>query len=142
MPPPLAASLVWPGLRSDVKLWYQACVTCQQSKIHRHTISPLQTFVTPSEKFQHIQIYIVSPLAPSCDHSYSLTNVNKFSRWMEALPSRDISAKSCADAFVLNFVAGYGAPLTMTLDKGKQSTSNLWKKLAKFVGCELIHTKS
>ena len=52
------------------------------------------------------------------------------------------TAKSCADASVLNFVARYGAPLTITSDRGRQFTSPIWKELAKFLGCELIHTTS
>ena len=91
-------------------------------------MSPLQGFVPPSQKFQHIHVDIVGPLPSSCDHKYLLTIVDRFSRWFEALPLRDISAKSCADAFVLHFVARYGAPATLTADRGKQFTSGLWRK--------------
>ena len=111
----------WPGMKADVKQWCLSCVACQQSKIQRHTMSPLQGFVPPSRKFQRIQVDIVGPLPSSCDHNYLLTIVDRFSRWFEALPLRDISAKSCAVAFVLHFVARYGAPATLSADRGKQS---------------------
>ena len=32
---------VCPGYTAVIKKWYQTCITCQQSKIHKHTISPL-----------------------------------------------------------------------------------------------------
>ena len=105
-------------------------------------MSPLQAFVPPSQKFQHIHIDIVGPLPTSCDHKYLSTIVDRFSRWFEALPLRDISAKSCADAFVLHFVARYGAPSTLTADRGRKFISGLWRDLAKFLGCELINTTS
>ena len=95
-----------------------------------------------SRKFQHIHVDIISPLPSSCDHKYFLTIVDRFSRWFEALPLRDISAKSCPDAFALHFVARYGAPASLTADRGKQFTSGLWKDLAKFLGCEFINTTS
>ena len=132
----------WPGMKADVKQWCLSCVAWQQSKIQRHTMSPLHGFAPPSQKIQHIFVDIVGPLPSSCNHKYLLTIVDRFSRWFEALPPRDISAKSCADAFVLHFVTRYGAPATLTADRGKQFTSGLWKDLAKFLGCELINTTS
>ena len=131
---------IWPGYKRDIKLWCQTCVTCQQSKIQRHTISPLAGFTPSSQKFQLIHCDIVGPLPVSNDHRYLLTIVDRFSRWFEALPLRDITAKSCADTFVLHFVARYGAPHAITVDRGTQLTSTLWKELTKFLGCELIHT--
>ena len=130
----------WPGLKADVKQWCSSCILCQQSKIQRHTISPLQPLSSPTQKFQHIHVDIVGPLPISCDHKYLLTIVDRFSRWFEAIPLKDIAAKSCADAFILNFVSRYGAPQTMTTDRGRQFTSNLWKELAKFLGCDIIQT--
>ena len=130
----------WPGYKRDIKLWCQTFVTCQQSKIQQHTISPLAGFTPSSQKFQHIHCDIVGPLPVSNDHRYLLTIVDRFSRWFEALPLRDITAKSCADTFVLHFVARYGAPHAITVDRGTQFTSTLWKELTKFLGCELIHT--
>ena len=101
-----------PGMKADVKQWCLSCVACQQSNIQRYTMSPLQGFVPPSQKFRRIYVDIVGPLPSSCDHKYLLTIVVRFSCWLEALPLRDISAKSCADAFVSHFVARYGAPLS------------------------------
>ena len=83
---------------------------------------------------------IVVPLPVSNDHRFLLTIVDRFSRWFEALPLWDITAKSCADAFILHFVARYDALHTITVDRGTQFTSTLWKELTKFFGCELIHT--
>ena len=35
---------VWPGINSDVRHWARACLQCQRSKVHRHTVTPLATF--------------------------------------------------------------------------------------------------
>ena len=131
---------IWPGYKRDIKLWCQTCVTCQQSKIQRHIISLLAGFTPSSQKFQHIHFDIVGPLPVSNNHCYLLPIVDRFSRWFEALPHRDITAKSCADNFILHFVARYGAPHAITVDHGTQFASTLWKELTKFLDCELIHT--
>ena len=131
---------ILPGYKRDIKLWCQTCVTCQQSKIQRHIISLLAGFTPSSQKFQHIHYDIVGPLPVSNDHCYLLTIVDRFSRGFEALSLRDITAKSFADTFVLHFIARYGAPHVITVDRGAQFTSILWKELTKFLDCELIHT--
>ena len=94
------------------------------------------------QKFQHIHFDLVGPLPVSNDHRYPLTIVDRFSHWFEAIPLKDITAKTCSDAFILHFVARYGSPQTITADRGRQFCSNLWKELTKFLGCELIHTTS
>jgi len=111
-------------------------------KNQRHTQAPFQSFPPTSQNLQHIHVDIVGTLPPSCEHKYLLTIIERFSRWFKALPLKDISAKSCADAFVLHFVAHFGTPHSMTVDRGSQFTSSLWKELTKFLGCELIHTTS
>ena len=80
---------------------------------------------------------IVGPLPVSNDHRYLLTIVYRFSRWFEALPLRDITVKSCADTFVLHFVARYGTPHAIIVDRETQFNSTLWKELTKFLDCEL-----
>ena len=58
------------------------------------------------------------------------------------IPMQEVTAKSCADNFLLLWVARYGCPKTITSDRGRQFTSQLWHKLANFLGAELIHTTS
>ena len=49
----------WPEMKADMKQWCLFCVACQQSKIS-HTMSSLQGFASPSQKFQHIHVDIVT----------------------------------------------------------------------------------
>ena len=46
------------GLESMPMLgkWAKACLQCQHSKIHCHTITPLSTFTSPDAHFDHIHI--------------------------------------------------------------------------------------
>ena len=90
----------------------------------------------------HDHIDLVGPLPVSNDHRYLLTIVDRFSRWFEAIPLKDITAKTYADPFILHFVARYDSLQTITADRGRQFCSNFWKDLTKFLRCELIHTTS
>ena len=44
----ITARFVWPGVNVDVRRW---CIQCQRSKIHRHTIAPLQSLPLPQARF-------------------------------------------------------------------------------------------
>ena len=73
-------------------------------------------------------------------HTYSLTAICRVTRHFEAIPLRDITAKSCADNFVLHWVARLGAPSITTTDRGYQLTSTLCQGLIEFLGAKLTHT--
>ena len=83
---------------------------------------------------------VVGLLPPSKGFRYILTIVDRFSSWPEAIPLPDITAQSVVDAFVLHFVGRYGAPETITTDRGRQFTSTLWHDLMTFLGSKIIHT--
>ena len=53
---------------------------------------------------------------------------------------KDITAQSCADSFLLHWVAGFGSPTIITTDRGAQFTSLLWTEMFQFLDLKLCHT--
>ena len=138
----ISQRFVWPGMRKDIKNWVKTCISCQRAKVQRHNVTPLQRFASADERFSHVHLDLVGPLPPSEGHSYLLTVICRITRHFEAIPLRDITAKACADNFMLHWVARFGAPNTITTDRGRQFTSTLWLELAEFLGAKLLHTTS
>nr|VZI33787.1 unnamed protein product [Spirometra erinaceieuropaei] len=131
---------VWPGMHKDLKAWTLACIACQRSKIQRHNKAPIGTFPGPGARFSHVHLDIVGPLPLSNGCSYILTCVDRFTRWPEAIPLPDIAAPTVVKAFLSRWVAIFGAPSTITTDRGAQFESNLFQTLLSFLGCTRIRT--
>ena len=59
---------------------------------------------------------------------------------LKAFPMCDITADTVALTFVSGWVARFGVPSTVTTDRGRQFSSQLWKSLTQLLGCKHIQT--
>ncbi|CAK9833209.1 Gag-Pol polyprotein [Anthophora retusa] len=66
--------------------------------------------------------------------------IDRFSWWPEAVPMTDASADTVAIKFYATWIARFGAPATITTDRGAQFEAQLFKSIAKLIGCKHIHT--
>ena len=84
----------------------------------------------------------MGPLPPSRGFKYLLTCVDRFTRWPEAIPIANITAETVAEAFVSGWIARFGSPSTLTIDRGRQFESALWRELTHLLGSKRIRTTS
>lgn len=131
---------VWPNMHRDVAIWAKNCLDCQKSKTSRHVRQVPAQFASPDTRFEHVHMDIIGPL-PACDnYRYCLTLIDRFSRWPEAIPLRDISAQTVSRAFYDTWIARFGAPRTLTTDQGAQFESQVFTALLSLTGCNRIRT--
>lgn len=131
---------IWPSARKDCRNWVRTCEACQKTKVHRHVSSPLGNFKLPQSRFSHVHIDLIGPMPSSRDYKYCLTAVDRYTRWPEVQPLQDITAETVAKAFYELWISRFGCPETLTTDRGRQFTSQLFKALTDFCGVQLRHT--
>ena len=135
----ISEKVVWPSMRADVSKWARECISCQRSKVTRHTVPPIGEFEVPNKRFDHVNIDIVT-LPVSNGFRYLLTMVDRFTRWPVAVPMVDATTQSVIDAFAFGWIQSFGVPHTLTSDRGPQFTSDTFQQLANIWGIKSIHT--
>ena len=100
----------------------------------------MQQFEPTAKRFDHVQIDLVGPLPESQGHKYLLTVVDRFTRWPEALPIKDVEMRTIARAFIQNWVSRFGVPSLMTSNRGPQFVSDLWAAMSTLLGTSLHPT--
>jgi Integrase core domain/Integrase zinc binding domain len=136
----ISSRYVWRGLARDVTAWARECSSCQRGKVHRHVrFWPVHVTV-PERRFSHIHVDLMGPLPASEGATYMFTVIERNTRWFEALPLSDISAKSCAAVLMQGWIVRYGVPAVITSDRGSQFTSALWDSLCTILGIRHLQT--
>ena len=88
----------------------------------------------------HIYSYLVGPLPLSGSYRYLLTVVDRFTRWPEAFPIADITAKTVCQAFYRNWFPRFGVPDEVVTDQGAQFLSSSWKEMMRTLGVKCNNT--
>lgn len=135
----ITSKFFWPNMNQDTATWARACIACQRAKVHRHTVTPVGEF-PQSQRFEHVHIDIVGPLQPSNEYRYCVTMIDRFTKWPEAVPVRDITAETVAKALYDGWIARFGCPLRITTDQGRQFESSLFKTLLLKFGITRLRT--
>lgn len=133
---------IWPGIRKDCTNFAKNCISCQKSKVHRHTRSEFQSYLPTQERFTDINIDIIGPFPTSEGQKYLLTIIDRFTRWPEAIPMPDMTAISSAKALTSGWISRFGTPANLTSDQGGQFISQVFNELCKTFGIRHSMTSS
>ena len=126
----------WPNLKKDVAQFCRSCHTCQMVGKPNQTIpkAHLQPIPAFEEPFSRVLIDCVGPLPKTrSGNEYMLTVMCTSTRFPEAIPLRNIKAKTVVNALV-NFFTKFGLPKSVQSDQGSNFMSGLFQQVMHELG--------
>ena len=126
----------WPGVRKSVVEFCKTCHTCQVVGKPNQTIpkAPLKPIPAFEEPFSRIMIDCVGPLPKTKrGNQYLLTIMCVSTRFPEAIPLRNIKAKTIVQALT-KFFTLVGLPKSIQSDQGSNFMSGLFQQVMHELG--------
>uniref|UniRef100_A0A803JIM9 Gypsy retrotransposon integrase-like protein 1 n=1 Tax=Xenopus tropicalis TaxID=8364 RepID=A0A803JIM9_XENTR len=130
----------WPGVFAAISNYCSSCPDCQRTapqKAYRSPLVPLPIIDVP---FDRIAMDLVGPLIKSArGHQYILVVVDYATRYPEAIPLRNTTAKSIAKELMFMF-SRVGIPREILTDQGTPFMSRVTKELCKLLQIKHLRT--
>ena len=124
----------------DISDCIKSCMACMTHKhVQKKNMAPLSPVETPNEPFQHFFSDILGPFKTTKrGHTYVLTCIDAFSKMVELIPLRNITAHTVAEAIFKRIVCTFGCFQTISTDRMMQFTNCLMKELNILTGSKHI----
>jgi len=139
----LQARGYWPTWSADLASYVRRCRPCAQ--YHRGTLPRHAELQCPQagEPWERVSIDITGPHPKSSrQNQYILTVVDHFSKWAEAIPTRDHTASTVARMLMTHVIPRYGAPKQILSDRGAEFESELFSQLMSSMEIHKLRTTS
>ena len=124
----------WPGMSDFVKDRISACHKCvaRKSPVNRH--QPMG-HVPVSGRFERVAMDLLDVSVISAKgYIYILVVCDYFTKYTEAYPLKDKTARCVADALMDIWLPRYGFPLFLHSDQGKEFDNAMIHKLSELLG--------
>ncbi len=127
----------WPQMASDIQRWCDTCIVCATINQGKPGRTKLCRPEPPMGPWELLQLDFIGPL-PSAKgrYRYCLVIIDKFSKWVEAIPTRNNSANTVARVVANQILPLWGAPIQIESDQGTHFTGQVMKQI-----CQMLNIK-
>lgn len=130
----------WKCMHADVQRHIASCQNCQQCKypvnLSKAPLRPLE----PKQIFGRWAVDILKLPRSKEGYNYILLCVESLTRWPEAIPLKDQSALTIAQALFREIFSRFGCPKKLLSDRGPNFMSSIVSELSQLLGVKRIHT--
>ena len=132
---------IWIGMDKDIQNYISQCHICQMVKGH-----PKRTEMQLYPKYKAFKCIHIDPAGPlpltKDDNKYFITIIDRFTRYVEVLPVKDLTAYNLAKQVYNKWILKYGAPDVIISDQGTQFISGIFQHLCKLSNIKHIMVAS
>ena len=131
----------WPGMSADVEDWIRNCGRCIRRKTPTNARAPLVS-INSTHPLELVCMDFLTLETSKGGYQYMLIITDHFTRYAQAIPTRNMTAKTTAEAFYNHFLMHYGIPLRIHSDQGANFESRLLRELCQILSMEKSRTTS
>lgn len=116
-------------MAEDVGSWCASCLVCAAHNQGKPGRTKLCRPNAPKDPWEALQMDFIGPL-PSAKGGYRYCLViDKFSKWVDVIPTRNNSARTVARVLANQIIPLFGAPLQIESDQGSHFTDQVMKDM-------------
>jgi transposase InsO family protein len=129
----------WPGMATDVALWVSRCGRCLRSKSPPIIATGLVN-IESSYPMELLCIDYLSLEVSKGGYENVLVITDHFTRYAQAFPTKNQTARTTAKVLFENFFVHYGFPEKLHSDRGQNFLSKVIQRLCKIAGVKRTRT--
>ncbi|XP_059202559.1 uncharacterized protein LOC131982018 [Centropristis striata] len=107
-----------PYLQAMVDEILNQCEICAENNVRKGVKTPVGHIPVPEGPFKHLALDYVDMIKTVQGKRYMLVIIDRFSRWVEAHPSKDLGAETVVKFLIREVIPRFGIPSEISSDNG------------------------
>ena len=129
----------WPKMAKEVEQWIKQCQRCLSRKASTNVRAPMVS-IQSTQPLEIVCMDFLTLETSKGGYHHVLVITDHYTRYAQAVPTKNMSAKTTADALFNGFIVHYGFPLRLHSDQGANFEGHVVKELCQLTGMKKSRT--